>query len=53
MSADAGTGRTMARPGDSDRHRQQRKKNLALAGVIVFVVVMIYVLYLVRQTGAV
>jgi hypothetical protein len=37
------------RPGDSDRHRQQRGKNLFVAGFLVVLVAMFFILTIVRM----
>jgi predicted nucleic acid-binding Zn ribbon protein len=39
------------RPGDSDRHRRQRSKNLVMAGFLVALIVIFFVLSLVRMGG--
>jgi hypothetical protein len=39
------------RPGDSDRHRQQRGKNLVVAAFLVALVVIFFLLALVRMGG--
>ena len=39
------------RPGDSDRHRQQRGKNLVVAAFLVAQVVIFFLLALVRMGG--
>jgi hypothetical protein len=39
------------RPGDSDRHRRQRAKNLVVAGFLLALVVIFFVLTLVRMGG--
>jgi hypothetical protein len=38
-----------SRPGDSDRHRQQRGKNLVVAAFLVALVVIFFLLTLVRM----
>jgi hypothetical protein len=40
------------RSGDSDVHRKQRSKNLALMAVLVAFVVLVYLVSLVRMGGA-
>ena len=37
------------RPGDSDRHRRQRGKNLVVAGFLLVLVVVFFVLTIVRM----
>ncbi|MBV8192313.1 MAG: hypothetical protein JOY64_01650 [Alphaproteobacteria bacterium] len=39
------------RPGDSDMHRRQRSKNLVVAGFLLALVVIFFVLSLVRMGG--
>ncbi len=39
------------RPGDSDRHRRQRGKNLFVAGFLLLLVVLFFVLTIVRMGG--
>jgi hypothetical protein len=39
------------RPGDSDMHRRQRSKNLVVAGFLVALVVIFFLLSLVRMGG--
>lgn len=39
------------RPGDTDRHRRQRSKNLLMFGALLAVVVVFFVLTLVRLRG--
>lgn len=39
------------RPGDTDVHRRQRGKNLVVAGFLVVMVVIFFVLALVRMGG--
>jgi hypothetical protein len=39
------------RPGDSDMHRRQRSKNLVMAGFLLALVVIFFVLSLVRMGG--
>jgi len=39
------------RPGDSDRHRRQRTKNLVVAGFLLALVVIFFVLSIVRMGG--
>jgi uncharacterized membrane protein len=40
-----------SRPGDSDRHRRQRGKNLVVAAFLVALVVIFFLLTLVRMGG--
>lgn len=39
------------RPGDTDRHRQQRGKNLFMAGFLLVLVAIFFVLTIVRMGG--
>jgi hypothetical protein len=39
------------RPGDSDVHRRQRTKNLVVAGILLAVVVIFFMLSIVRMGG--
>jgi len=39
------------RPGDSDMHRRQRTKNLVMAGFLLALVVIFFLLSLVRMGG--
>ena len=39
------------RPGDSDMHRRQRAKNLVMAGFLLALVVIFFILSLVRMGG--
>lgn len=39
------------RPGDSDMHRRQRSKNLVVAGFLLALVVIFFILTLVRMGG--
>ena len=50
MSAVMSEGR---RPGDTDMHRRQRAKNLVVAGLLLALVVIFFLLTLVRMGGQV
>ena len=39
------------RPGDTDQHRRQRAKNLVVAGFLLVMVVLFFVLTIVRMGG--
>jgi hypothetical protein len=39
------------RPGDSDMHRRQRTKNLVVAGVLLALAVIFFILSIVRMGG--
>ena len=41
------------RPGDTDLHRRQRAKNLVVAGFLIVMVVLFFVLTIVRMGGKV